>query len=266
MDKVYTTKESFITANFFYNQPSRLNNLIKTSQTYNLPIYIREGTFTTDVIMDNILYQIQKKVPTKSRIKVGTFLFSMVKADAIKYISKNKNIILPTEYPVNCFTENKQSLKKKWIATDINSAYWNIAYNLDVIQKNTYEKGLQYPKNYKTLRLAALSVLGQERQYKGMIGDELTGLNIILKSDNKMINIYKLIRYTCYQYMNDLRLLLKKDFICYRTDEIVYVATDKNIALVENYLHEKGLNCKHKEHAPTEITDLQKGVLNADFQ
>jgi len=266
MDKVIKSKDRFITTEFYSTEPQRIQRLIETSQRYNLPIYMREGTYTTEVVMDGVCYKIQTgKREKRANVRDGVFLFGMVKGEALKFAAANK-MILPTEYPVNDFTTKKAPLNKKWIATDINSAYWNIAYNLGVISERTYDHGNRYPKSYKTLRLAALSVLGQQRSYREMIGDEATGRNIIIAGNQKLIDVYKLIRFTCYEIMHELKLKLGKDFVCYRTDEIVYVSTEKNIELVEAYINEKGLYCKHKEQENKPTKELKAEVLDVDVQ
>ena len=133
----------------------------------------------------------------------------------------------------------------KVTGTDLNHAYWRIAYNLGIISELTYVKGLD--DKFKSVRLAALSTLGADKKYKiikaGVITDELK----IIKGDDTLQIIYKLIRYTCYKYMAQVKKQLKSDFLCYKTDAIYYIDTKENRKIVRDFFKEKDLLMKQLE-------------------
>lgn len=232
-----------------YNIPTRYAAksmeafLLKKIKATNGNGYIKKGTFTNEIIWGKNAYVFSVLDKKKQQaFKKGMFLFGMVRKDAKSYLRKNK-IKLPKkhsqiEYNGNLNTE----LFGKVTGTDLNHAYWRIAFNLGIISELTYVKGLD--DRFKSVRLAALSTLGADKKYrlikKGVITDEYK----IIKGDEELQQIYKLIRYTCYNYMNQVKRLLGSDFLCYKTDAIYYMDTKENRKLVRDFFKKKNLQMK----------------------
>jgi hypothetical protein len=126
--------------------------------------------------------------------------------------------------------------------TDLNHAYWRIAFNLGIITKNTYMRGLD--DELKVVRLAALSTLGKGKDYNIIKDGVITKEVIKIGANEQMDSLYKAIRYTCYKYMYQVKKLLGKDFLCYKTDAIYYCDTKPNRLIVEEFFIKKDLLMK----------------------
>ena len=158
-------------------------DLIKQNQGNG---YMRKGNFSSEIIWDGKSYMFPPKGKAKS-FRKGLFLFGMVRKDAKAFIKGGKTIKVPNQYPVNEYNENFTKLEDKITGTDLNHAYWRIAYNLGVISKNTYFKGLD--DEYKVVRLSALSTLGKGKDYfvikDGEITDEVVKIGLDEQMDNE---------------------------------------------------------------------------------
>jgi hypothetical protein len=170
------------------------------------------------------------------------FLFGMVRKDAKNYL-KEYDITLPKKSAQIEYTKTlNEELFGKITATDLNHAYWRIAYNLGIITDKTYIKGLN--EDFKSVRLAALSTMGATKKYqiikKGVITDEYK----IIQGDDNLQLVYKYIRYTCYNYMVKVKKILGRDFLCYKTDCIYYIDTTENRRKVREFFKEKDLFMK----------------------
>ena len=205
--------------------------------------YIKIGTFSTEIIWGkkSFVFSNQGKRDT-TNFKNGMFLFSMVRKDAAKFLSVKK-FKIPKRYSSIIYNEdNLIDLDAKITATDLNHAYWRIAYNLGIISENTYLKGL--PDKFKQIRLAALSTIGRKKQYNVIKDGEITDDIVIVEGNEKLSEVYTLIRYTCFKYMNDVKKILGKDFLAYKTDCIYYIDTPENREKVMQYFSNKNLFTK----------------------
>lgn len=168
------------------------------------------------------------------------FIFPLVKKDALKYLDKHavkKNKWLPSQH----FNKNP-NLKKEIVGTDIDSAYWNIAYNLGIIGENTWQHGQRVPD--KNLLLASLSSLGTDKHFNVYKDGKRTKDIFVIKGDDRLKEVYKFIRFTCFKHMRRLAKMLGRDYIAYKTDCIYYIKTKKNIKLVQDYLDSHNLEYK----------------------
>lgn len=203
--------------------------------------YIRKGNFSSEIVWDGKSYMFPTSGTHKSYTK-GMFLFGMVRKDAKNFIKSGKEIKIPKKYPVNEYNENFNKFDTKMTGTDLNHAYWRIAFNLGIISKNTYLKGLD--DDFKMVRLSALSTLGKGKEYfvikDGAITEEVVKIGV----DEDMDSLYKAIRYYCYKYMQNIKKLLNDDFICYRTDCVYYVDTTENKKLVRDYFKSENMSYK----------------------
>jgi hypothetical protein len=113
---------------------------------------------------------------------------------------------------------------------------------LGVISEKTYNKGLN--DDFKAVRLASLSTMGANKKYQKMKNGKLLDEYKIVYGDDALKDVYKLIRLTCYKYMNQVKKLLGKDFLCYKTDCIYYIDTQYNRDIVTKFFMEKDLYVK----------------------
>ena len=205
--------------------------------------YVKRGTFTNEIVWGSKSYIfpcMDKK--RQMAFKKGMFLFGMVRKDVKAYLQINK-VKLPIKYgQIEYNKELNEELFGKITATDLNHAYWRIAYNLGVISEKTYNKGLN--DDFKAVRLAALSTMGANKKYQKMKNGKLLDEYKIVYGDDALKDVYKLIRLTCYKYMNQVKKLLGKDFLCYKTDCIYYIDTQYNRKLVTKFFMEKDLYVK----------------------
>lgn len=206
---------------------------------------IKTGTFTNEIVWgaySYILPLLDKK--KQSAFKRGMFLFGMVKSDAKKFLEGHDNIKLPKKYPQIEYRYEIKNIRKV-TGTDLNHAYWRIAYNLGIISEMTYLKGLN--DDFKSVRLAALSTLGANKKYFKIVDGEITDQVHIVYGNESLQDVYRLIRYTCYKYMNEVKKILGSEFLAYKTDCIYYIDNAKNRKLVSNFFDEKGLLMKQLE-------------------
>jgi hypothetical protein len=217
--------------------------------------YVRKGNFSSEIVWDGKSYMFPSDNKHRS-YKKGMFLFGMVRKDAKNFIKSGKVLEIPEQFPVNEYNDSFDKFICKITGTDLNHAYWRIAFNLGIISKATYFKGLD--DEFKTVRLAALSTLGKGKDYS-IIKDGLhTTDTIKIGLEDNLNALYKAIRYTCYGYMQTLKVLLKEDFVCYRTDCIFYVDTKENRNLVRGYFKSQKVEMK-------QLYRIKKTLHEQDF-
>lgn len=166
-----------------------------------------------------------------------TFLFNSVQRDARKFLSKNPIIDISPRVEINKYNYLYDHDKGIITGTDLDHAFWRIAYIKNYISKRTYNYGLN--KEAKALRLATLSVLGREKAFDKYVGGQFVEKVITKKLDPQLQSVYKDIRFSCYYMMYELSLLLKDDFDCWRTDCIYYRDTVANRKIVHDYFNER---------------------------
>jgi hypothetical protein len=204
---------------------------------------IKKGTFTNEIIWGrkSYIFNLLDKKHQQS-FKKGMFLFGMVRKDAKAFLKKKK-VKLPKKYNQIQYNNNiNLDLFDKVAGTDLNHAYWRIAYNLGIITEITYLKGLR--DDFKSVRLAALSTLGADKKYRVIRDGKITFDVKTIEGDKELQQVYKLIRYTCYRYMNHVKKLLGDDFLCYKTDAIYYIDTKYNRKIVNDFFNNKDLLIK----------------------
>ena len=205
--------------------------------------YIKKGTFTNELVWGHNSYIfpcMDKK--RQMAFKKGMFLFGMVRKDVKSYLKSNI-VKLPKKYgQIEYNKELNEELFGKITATDLNHAYWRIAFNLGIISDNTYQKGLN--EEFKAVRLAALSTMGANKKYQKIKNGKILDEYKIVYGDDNLKDVYKLIRLTCYKYMNEVKKKLGKDFLCYKTDCIYYIDNQYNRKIVIDFFKEKDLYMK----------------------
>ena len=204
---------------------------------------IKKGTFTNEIIWGrkSYIFNLLDKKHQQS-FKKGMFLFGMVRKDAKAFLKKKK-VKLPKKYNQIQYNNNiNLDLFDKVAGTDLNHAYWRIAYNLGIITEITYLKGLR--DDFKSVRLAALSTLGADKKYRVIRDGKITFDVKTIEGDKELQQVYKLIRYTCYRYMNHVKKLLGDDFLCYKTDCIYYTDSKENRKIVKDFFESNNLLTK----------------------
>jgi len=118
--------------------------------------------------------------------------------------------------------KNKVKLPKKYSQIEYNGSF-----NPDLFGKVT---GTDLDKKYRIIR-------------NGLITNDYK----IIEGDLSLQQIYKQIRYSCYKYMNEVKRILGKDFLCYKTDAIYYMDTKENRKKVRDFFKQKNLLMKQLE-------------------
>lgn len=229
--------------------------LISTLKRNKRDFYLRSTTFMTTVIYDNkeLIYpKRNNKFPINQ-----LWLFRSVKSDAEKLAAKidagTVEFIMPERYPVNRTNLKYDDSYGELTGTDINSAYWTIARNLNIISENTYLKA--QAEDTKVTRLAALAILGRDLAFQEYEAGELKKDRQIVNGSKALQNFYKAIRYTCYLHMNNIAELLGDDFDAYRTDCIYYRDTEENRQKVYGYLDQFDFYYKQLEFEEEENSE-----------
>ncbi len=206
--------------------------------------FIKKGTFTNEIVWGAYSYIIPCNNKRQQKaFKSGMFLFGMVRADATRYLSRHSIIRLPKSRPQVEYARNiNESILGKVAGTDLNHAYWRIAFNLGVISEKTYTKGLD--DKFKSVRLAALSTLGADKRYQKIEAGEFVKDYHLVKGNPDLQKVYTLIRYTCYRYMSQVKKMLGDDFLAYKTDAIYYADRNGNRQRVRKFFEEKNLLMK----------------------
>jgi hypothetical protein len=231
-----------------YSQKNIILNKLKNKKGI---AYYRKGSFSDEIIWQNRKFIFP--LPTK-KISNGIWIFRSVQNNVKDYI-ENKRIKEKEKLPVNYWNKNSKKFRGKITATDLDHAYWRVAFLEGIIKENTYKKGLLLKD--KSLRLASLANLASHKEYTIIVDGKITDKSIELKYDPILQKVYNNIRYTCFEHMQILANMLAEDFICYKTDCIYYKDTIKNRELVQVYLDSVGFDWK-------QLVEPEKPILNEE--
>jgi hypothetical protein len=196
---------------------------------------IRRGSECNEIIFDgnHNIYATENKNFDPKKI----FLFNLVALDVKKFLKTNPFIELPPKKDVAFYSYTYDLEDGTLTGTDLDHAYWRIAYAKGYISKKTYNYGLD--ETAKPLRLATLSVLGREKVFEVWEKGEYVESVIHKPKDEQLRMVYADIRYSCFYMMYELSKLLGKDFFCWKTDCIYYRNTPKNIKNVQRYFDDR---------------------------
>lgn len=218
--------------------PQTLKHLIGRLTKSKHDGYIRKGSFATDIIWQGRRFVFPN--PKKSATN-NMWVFKSVINDVKKHILTHK-IREKEKLPVNYWNPKNKSFKGKITATDLDHAYWRIAFLNEFISMNTYLKGLELKD--KSLRLAALANLSSMKEFQVIKDGVITEETITLKYDPILHKVYSNIRYTCYEHMMNIANMLGDEFICYKTDCVYYKDKPENRTLVQGYLDSVAMEWK----------------------
>ena len=193
---------------------------------------IRKGSDINQIIFgdNHYLFATENKNFPKNKL----YLFKMVNDDVKKFIDNNPFIDLTPQKKIKDFNYDYDDEIGTITGTDLDHAYWRIAYVKGYISKKTYQHGIKDEKS-KNIRLATLGVLGTEKKYERYENGECIG-TVVLKKENKAMKlIYKDIRLSCFFMMYELSILLGENFESWNTDCIYYRDGFENRKLVHDF-------------------------------
>lgn len=236
-------KSEFDTFDRVFKPVGSDENLIKSLTMRKKDFIIRKTKYYTSIIYDNqeIIYRSKDKdyqFPINQM-----FLFNMVRKDAMKFLEENPNFEIPNKLPTNSTNLQYDNSYGEITGTDIDSAYWTIAYKIGIISERTYNKANEI--NAKVTKLASLAILGRTKAYfRYEKGEKIKEPILIYPKNEKLKDLYRAIRYNCYFIMGELAQILGSDFEAYRTDCIYYRDTRENRAIVHGFLDDNGFTYK----------------------
>ena len=207
------------------------NKLVKGKGNF----LVRFGSECNELIFDNVHNVFA--TANKNFDNKLLCLFSMVYNDVNNFLKINPYIDIPPKVNTTEFNYKYNDEVGTLTATDLDHAFWRIAYVKGYITKKTYTKGL--PSSGKAIRLASLSVLGRGKKFDRYINGEYVESIVTKKSDETLQKVYVDIRYSCYYMMYELSQILKDDFESWKTDCIYYRDTPENRKIVHDYFEER---------------------------
>jgi hypothetical protein len=193
---------------------------------------IRKGSEVNQIIFgaNHYLFATENRNFPKSKL----YLFKMVNDDVKKFIDNNPFIDLPPQKKTQEFNLEYDVDSGNLTGTDLDHAYWRIAYVKGYISKNTYQHGVKDEKS-KTIRLATLGVLGTEQKFDRYEKGEYIETIVHRRENKAMKQVYKDIRLTCFYMMYELSMQLGEDFESWNTDCIYYRDSVENRKMVHDF-------------------------------
>ena len=221
-----------------YVKSGSVDNYIKDLVSKKLSFSLRKASECTEIIMDDkhIVFASQSNFPKKK-----IYLFNNVKQQVSKWLKENV-VFLPDEINSIKYNYDYDTDEGTMCGTDLNHAYWRIAYLYGMINEKTYISGLD--TECKALRLATLSVLGREKKFDSYENGEIKQSYVYQKENVDLKNVFKFIRLTCFSFMKEASDLLGDDFFAWKTDCIYYRENLKNIKMVQDYFDQFNLTYK----------------------
>jgi len=221
-----------------YVKSGSVDNYIKDLVSKKLSFSLRKASECTEIIMDDkhIVFASQSNFPKKK-----IYLFNNVKQQVTKWLNTN-DVYLPEKLSSIKYNYDYDTDKGTMCGTDLNHAYWRIAYLYGMINEKTYIGGLD--TDCKALRLATLSVLGREKKFDNYEKGEIKETYVYQKENVDLKNAFKFIRLTCWSIMKEVSELLGDDFYAWKTDCIYYRESLSNIKAVQDYFDKLDLTYK----------------------
>ena len=221
-----------------YIKSGSVDNYIKDLVSNKLSFSVRRASECTEILMDDkhIVFASQTNFPKKK-----IYLFNNVKQQVTKWLNSNV-VYLPEELNSIRYNYDYDTDEGTMCGTDLNHAYWRIAYLYGMINEKTYISGLD--TECKALRLATLSVLGREKSFVSYEKGNKLQSYISQKEDVDLKNVFKFIRLTCFTFMKEASELVGDDFFAWKTDCIYYRDSKENVRLVQELFDKYNLTYK----------------------
>jgi hypothetical protein len=169
------------------------------------------------------------------------YLFNAVKMQCKKWL-KNNELKMPKKAKMRFYNYDYDANIGYLTATDLNHAYWRIAYLNKFITQKTYIAGLT--PDCKELRLATLSTLGRQKIFSEYENGEKVRETVYQEKDDEMKNLFVFIMHTCWNNGAELSKLLGNDFYSWNVDCVYYRDTEQNRKIVRDYFDSKKLTYK----------------------
>jgi hypothetical protein len=223
-----------------FKRNSDILNVMRRYAKSKIDGYYREGSYVHEIFCDG-----RRIVVPKMGFQNNCFwVYKIVINDVKKYLESHKPK-RSKRYPSVLWNRSKSDFVGKITATDVDAAYWRIAYLRQYISENTYLRGLDLED--KSMRNSSLSNLNSQKQWFVIEGGQLTEKSFVITKPDDYAEIYDDIRFFCYKLMKDLSLLLGDDFICYKVDCIYYVDNKRNRQIVQGFLNKNKMEWKQLE-------------------
>jgi hypothetical protein len=221
-----------------YVRAGSVDTYIKDLVDKKLTFKVRKASECTEILVDDkhIVFASQNIFPKKK-----IYLFNNVKQQVTKWVKEN-SVVLPEDLNSIKYNYDYDTEIGTMAGTDLNHAYWRIAYLYGMINEKTYISGLD--TECKALRLATLSVLGREKKFDSYENGVHKDSFVHQQENVDLKNVFKFIRLTCFSFMKEASILLGDDFFAWKTDCIYYRESLKNIKMVQEYLDQFNLTYK----------------------
>jgi hypothetical protein len=220
------------------NPETFIKRLISKKKSF----YVRKTNFITNVVVDGVEFLYPSKGEDKFPSK-QLWVFGRVKKEAEDFLRNNPKWKVPEKFPTNVTNYDYDDTYGEITGTDLNSAYWQIAFNEGFISASTFTRA--NGNEYKRTRLAALAILGRSLAYDKYVDGKPSEKKEIFQFNQLETHlVYKAIRYKCFEVMQKLIKILGEDFEAYRTDCIYYRDTPQNRKKVHKFLDKKGFSYK----------------------
>ena len=227
-----------------------IDKYLELKKPFKFNGYIRRGAFVDELFCDN-----RRMVFPREGFKTGNiWIYRFVMIDVTKYLKDGGSVTLGRQCPAVLWNRAMAEYEGKITGTDINHAYWRIAYKKGYITMRTYSRGLEIEE--KALRNSALANLTSNKEWFVLKDGQVTNKSFMINKMDDLSTVYTDIRYTCYRMMREISELLGNDFICYKVDCIYYVDTKKNRKLVQDYIN--SLDMEWKQLEETNIKNHKK--------
>jgi len=226
----FITRTEFLHANkipFTYTRAGasyELRSELWNCKTYNKSFTPKELNFIRSV---------------KSTIKKSRVFVKFIKEDyvgkKIHYVSVNPKI-------------KAGEVFEDVVCIDINSAYWNCAFNLGIIDEETFHKGQEVSKMCRLTSLGSLAKKKDRYSYDGETFKK-EGTDHSYETEN----LWFAICYTVGEMMIDLSKKLGSDFITYWVDGIYFLNNPESIKIVKETFKNCGYGCKMEDVSKIEF-------------
>jgi hypothetical protein len=218
-----------------------IDRYLELKKPFKFNGYIRRGSFVDELFCDH-----RRIIFPHSGFKTGNgWIYRTVINDVTKYLRDGGSVTLSRQYPAVLWNNAMKEYEGKITGTDIDHAYWRIAYNKGYITLRTYTKGLDLEN--KAFRNSALANLTSNKEWFILRDGMVTKKSFMVSKTDDLTIVYNDIRYSCYRMMRELSELLGNDFICYKVDCIYYVDTKKNRKLAQDYIRALDMDWKQLE-------------------
>lgn len=186
----------------------------------------------------------------KSQHLPGVFMCNVVKKDIDNFILENGVLPNPNNKPslllynfkeIERLCENEKT--ELSYAIDINSCYFQTAYNLGFISKKTFDRGWRDREVYKYGILASIGTLNKREVIEKYVDGELVSRDYEEDNYNKYSPFYWAVINRVYDLMNQIAELLGDDFYMWLTDCAVFKRGREKE--VEDFLQENNYSYKN---------------------